>query len=141
MHSDDTKTLRSSNFLLMAFKIPARVEIPEISDVQEENFLIRVGSKEVRYHPAPGHTPGSCILEYGTSLFTGDTLYSRGVGLSQLPGENSGLLRQSILAAWDRFSPNAIVHPGHGDAATLGWIKQNNRPLLRFLWPESHSLQ
>ena len=140
MHTGDAKTLRSSNFLLMAFKIPARVETPEIHGVEQEGFLVSMGDTHVRYHPVPGHTPGSCILEHGTSLFTGDTVYSRGIGLSKLPGEDPELLRRSILSVWDRFPDDAIVRPGHGDAASLGWIKQNNSALLRFLRAESHPL-
>ncbi len=136
LHQRDDKTLRSSNFLLMAFKIPARMVMPEVSPVSDEVLQVKVGDVAVRFHPAPGHTPGSCVLEFGGSLFTGDTLYSRGVGLSQLPGENAQQLRRSILSLWDRFPDDAIVRPGHGGAAELGWIKSNNTALLRFLQEE-----
>jgi hydroxyacylglutathione hydrolase len=129
----DAKTLRSSNFLLMAFKIPARTELPATLGVRELNFEIRIGDRQVVYHPTPGHTPGSCMIECGSSLFTGDTLYSRGVGLSKLPGENAEQLRRSILSMWDRFAADVTVHPGHGDSARLDWVKHHNHALLRFL--------
>lgn len=133
MHSNDIKTLRSSNFLLMAFKIPARVEIPEIRAIESTDFFVKVSGTAVRFHPVPGHTPGSCLIELGNSIFSGDTIYSRGVGLSKLPGEQPEMLRQSILSIWDRFPDHTIIRPGHGDEASLGWIKQNNYRLLDFL--------
>jgi hydroxyacylglutathione hydrolase len=140
MHGRDLKTLHSSNFLLMAFRIPARMESPEVNLLDDDDLEVRVGGVLVRFHPVPGHTPGSCVLEYGASLFTGDTLYSRAVGLSKLPGEDPDLLRRSILSVWDRFPDDAVVRPGHGESAGLGWIKRNNAALLRFLRAEPSPL-
>jgi glyoxylase-like metal-dependent hydrolase (beta-lactamase superfamily II) len=133
LHEADSKTLASSNFLLMALRIPARVEQPRVQSVSRGDLEISVGERRFVFHPTPGHTPGSCLIECGDALFTGDTLYSRGIGLSRLPGENAEQLRASILAAWDRFGDDVVVHPGHGDPARLGWIKQHNQALRRFL--------
>ncbi|MEQ1804889.1 MAG: MBL fold metallo-hydrolase [Burkholderiaceae bacterium] len=140
LHRRDVKTLRSSNFLLMAFKIPTRVSAPEITEVADDLPEVRLGSRVVRFHSVPGHTPGSCVLEFGRTLFTGDTVYSRGVGLSKLPGENAEMLRRSIQSIWNRFPDDTLVRPGHGEAAELGWIKSNNAALLRFLHDETHPM-
>lgn len=140
LHERDLKTLRSSNFLLMAFKIPTRMQMPEVLPVTDSDPQVRIGGETVRYHAVPGHTPGSCAIEYAESLFTGDTLYSRGVGLSKLPGEDAVELRRSILAVWDRFADETIVRPGHGESATFGWIKQNNLALQGFLRAEPSKL-
>ena len=136
LHGPDKKTLRSSNFLLMAFKIDARVEATTTIDVESQGHVVTIGTRQLRFHPAPGHTPGSCVLEFGMALFTGDTLYSRGVGLSKLPGEDPVVLRRSIELIFERFSDASVVCPGHGDTATLGWIKQNNLPLQKFMRPQ-----
>ena len=136
LHRNDLKTVRSSNFLLMAFKIPARITTPAVDEIDSEHLEIRVGGASVRFHPAPGHTPGSCLLQFRKVLFTGDTLYSRGVGLSNLPGEDSELLRQSILSMWNSFPDDTVVCPGHGEVSTFGAIKHNNSALLRFLRAE-----
>jgi glyoxylase-like metal-dependent hydrolase (beta-lactamase superfamily II) len=137
LHERDLKTLRSSNFLLMAFKIPARVSQPEVTAVSDVHPVVSLGGLTARFHPVPGHTPGSCLIEIGNSLFSGDTLYSRGVGLSRLPGEDADQLKRSILAAWARFGDAILVRPGHGEAATLGDIKRHNMPLLRFIGLEA----
>lgn len=129
----DLKTLRSSNFLLMAFKIPVRMQMPDVTAIGEGQLVVTIGECRIRFHPAPGHTPGSCLVEHGNTLFTGDTIYSRGVGLSRLPGENAEQLRRSILGAWNVFPDGMLVRPGHGESCTLGEIKRENQVLLRFL--------
>jgi glyoxylase-like metal-dependent hydrolase (beta-lactamase superfamily II) len=136
LHARDVKTLRSSNFLLMAFKIPARVTVPDVVAVDDDNAVVTIGGCRVRFHPTPGHTPGSCLIELRGTVFTGDTIYSRGVGLSRLPGEDADQLRRSILSVWDRFPDDMIVRPGHGDASTFGDLKRGNEALLRFLRAE-----
>jgi glyoxylase-like metal-dependent hydrolase (beta-lactamase superfamily II) len=132
LHSADVGTMKSSNFLLMAFKLPNRIELPDL-ELVSDGFEMPVGGETLVYHAAAGHTPGSCLIRLGSALFTGDTLYSRGVGLSRLRGEDPVRLRASLRAAWDLFPDDTMVHPGHGDSAAFGWIKQNNLKLRRFL--------
>lgn len=132
IHLRDRKTLASSNFLLMLLKIPRKVEQPEVTWVEDE-FTHALGTSTLRYLPAPGHTLGSCIIEFGDAWFTGDTIYARGVGLSDMPGENSELLKSSILSLWDRLAHVELVCPGHGEAAIGNDIRVGNTSLLRFL--------
>lgn len=132
MHKADARTLKASNFLLMAFKIPQKVDMPEVTYLEDE-VVIEVGGHHLTYLPAPGHTPGSCVLQFGDAWFTGDTIYSRGVGLSSLPGEDAKQLKESILGLWDRLLENRTVYPGHGDTARSAAIRSENRALLKFL--------
>jgi len=130
----DVKTLKASNFLLLAFNIPCRIDIPQhLTLVRGEDVTYDIGGVPLRYHASPGHTPGSCIIEFGGRFFTGDTIYSHGVGLSGLPGEDSEALKRSILNFWPRFDGEGTVYPGHGNAATAAAIRTGNRRLLRFL--------
>lgn len=131
LHGADLKTLRGSNFLLMALKIPFTMRVPRIEEA--EGLVVTLGEQELRVLTAPGHTPGSCILHYGQTLFTGDTLYSYGVGLSKLPGENPKLLKDTLLALWDQLPLEANVFPGHGDGAIFASIRSDNTPLRHFL--------
>jgi hydroxyacylglutathione hydrolase len=139
LHAQDLKTLKSSNFLLMAFKIPARVTTPEVVALDGQQAELLFGNRRAVFHSVPGHTPGSCVISYGDSLFTGDTLYARGVGLSRLPGEDAGQLRRSIRSIWDRFPDHTMVRPGHGESSEFGTLKRENSALLRFLNAEPHS--
>jgi hydroxyacylglutathione hydrolase len=112
VHPADLKTMKSGNFLLMVLKIAQRIELPQVTTVDVAAGPIIVGGRALTYHPVPGHTPGSCFIEYGDALFTGDSLYARGVGLSDLPGEDHDGLRRSLLALWDQIPAERMIHAG-----------------------------
>jgi hydroxyacylglutathione hydrolase len=133
LHAADQRTLNSSNFLLMALKVPQRIEIPNLDLVFDDGFVIPVEGEQVRYRATPGHTPGSCIIEFQNALFTGDTLFSRGVDSSRFPGANATDLRASLRRVWNLFPSDSLVYSGHGDSAAFGWIKANNAKLRQLV--------
>jgi hydroxyacylglutathione hydrolase len=135
LHRADARTANASNFLMMAFKVPARVVLPDFTLV-DDGFSVEVSGEQVRYLHAPGHTPGSCVILCAGHAFTGDTIYRDGVGLVSLPGEDGELLRRSVLDLWSSLPEELLVNPGHGGSATLGDIKRHNRPLRQFLGVE-----
>lgn len=132
MHTADIRTFKSSNFLLMALKIPLKIEQPLFTYINDP-FTIDINGHLLKYLHAPGHTPGSCVIEFGTAWFTGDTIYSRGVGLSSLPGEDSQLLRQSIMSLLDGIGGGRLICPGHGEAMDGSAVRGGNRALFKFL--------
>jgi glyoxylase-like metal-dependent hydrolase (beta-lactamase superfamily II) len=131
LHAADAKTAGIGNFLLTAMKLPDRIVLPELTLV-DGAFSVQLGERSLRYLHLPGHTPGSCAIAFSDQLFTGDTLYARGVGLSKLPGERPEQLRRSITELWEHL-PGFHVHPGHGPSATGADIQRNNTRLLAFL--------
>ena len=134
MHAGDAKLSQSANFLMMACKVPGpRIAIPKFDVLVSEEGAIQIGADTFHYHHTPGHTPGSCFVEYRGHVFTGDTLYRNAIGLVKLPGENIEDLKASIRRMWDRLDDTLVVHPGHGGSATFGTIKANNQPLREFL--------
>jgi hydroxyacylglutathione hydrolase len=132
LHEADARTMRSSNFLLMALRIPERVTPAEVTFVTDD-ACIDVGGRPMRFRAAPGHTPGSCVLELGNAWFTGDTLYRHGVGLSQLPGSDEETLRATILNLWPDLTGERAVYPGHGDWADGSTVRTGNDSLAVFL--------
>lgn len=128
----DEKLMRASNFMLMAMKMKNRVVLPDATLV-EGGFIMDIKGNALRYLPAPGHTPGSCIIEFGNAWFTGDTLYAHGVGLSDLPGEDHSLLKQTILRYWNDLTPEKTIFPGHGNATDGLSLRTGNKELLKFL--------
>lgn len=132
LHRADARILKASNFMLMVLKIAQKITLPELTLV-EDGFCLDLGGHALRYRSAPGHTPGSCVLELGSAWFTGDTLYSRGVGLSGLPGEDHEQLKASLRGLWPELSFDRIIYPGHGNAADGASVRSENRALLTFL--------
>ncbi len=132
IHQSDQKTLKTSNFLLMVLKVDQRVTLPDVTYIQD-GFSFDVNGYHLTYMPAPGHTPGSCVISFGNAWFTGDTIYSRGVGLSSMPGEDSDLLKRTILSFWDGLTEERMIYPGHGNVASGDLVRSQNKALLNFL--------
>lgn len=86
---------------------------------------VRVGDVELDVIGLVGHTPGSIALawmpEHGAAqLFTGDSLFPGGVGRTHSAAEFTSLLDDVTAKLFDAYDDDAVVHPGHGDATTLG---------------------
>ena len=91
--------------------------------------VLTVGSMKVTVLATPGHTPGSsCYLaeaEGGNLLLSGDTLFARSVGRTDLPGGDPELLDRSILKL--AALPDGLqVLPGHGPETTIGAERKHN---------------
>lgn len=141
IHSADLKLAKTANFLLMALGLKSRLKLPEFSVLSGERIVQQIDDHEVCYHRVPGHTPGSCIIEFSNFLFSGDSLYAKGVGLSNLPGEDPNLLRLSLQKFWPQANPESIVYPGHGPSASLADIQRDNRALVKFLTEQSEKTE
>lgn len=131
LHRADKKTAAMCNFLLNAMKLPDRIALPDFTLV-DDGFTLPLGERSATYASTPGHTPGSCTIRIGDDLFSGDTLYARGLGLSKLPGERPDEVRSSIKRLWADLD-GVTVHPGHGRSAMGADIKAHNAELLAFL--------
>ena len=94
---------------------------------------IPLGDQAVRLLHTPGHTPGSTCFLINDCLLSGDTLFVKACGRSDLPGGDPEQLHHSLgrIAALDE---RITVYPGHdyGDTpqSTIGAEKREN-PFLR----------
>ena len=132
LHKADIQTAKSANFLMMAYGIQDRIETPHFTNPVTGGEIFKLGESELRIEHVPGHSKGSCFLFWGKILFSGDSLYSDGIGLPS-PGEDLDILRKSLLKWWTHLDDDIIVCPGHGDANILGEIRIKNVKLLEFL--------
>ncbi len=132
IHLKEEKIAKSSNFLLMACKIDQRITLPRFTYIDNQ-FTYRLGNEILTFVHVPGHTPGSCIIDLGDIWFTGDTIYSRGIGLSSIPGSSTEDLRNSINVVWDELDTSRIIYPGHGEHSKGSVICKENHSLLNFL--------
>lgn len=81
--------------------------------------LITVGELAVTVIHHPGHTPGSVSFHLPGHLFTGDTLFPGGPGMTTGPEEFSQIMI-GIETRLMTFDDDTVVHPGHGLDTTLG---------------------
>lgn len=77
---------------------------------------VALGAIAIAVHAAPGHTPGSVLLEWRGRLLTGDTLFWAGCGNCRHGGDPARLAASflSVIAGLDGALE---VHPGHDYAA------------------------
>jgi hydroxyacylglutathione hydrolase len=73
---------------------------------------LALGRLRLRVHGAPGHTPGSVLLEWEGRLLTGDTLFWAGCGNCRSGGEPARLAR-TFLEVIAPLDGALEIHPGH----------------------------
>ena len=99
----------------------------DFTEVQfcEESETISAGGLTFTVLETPGHTWGSVCYRCEGALFSGDTLFARGCGRTDLPGGDWDTIQESLkrLASLEE---NDTVYPGHGPSTTLAFEKRYN---------------
>lgn len=119
LHKADTGLLQASDYMELSLLLGARSSPPPdrlLADGDEIAF----GRTALRVIHTPGHTPGSVSFVHGGILFSGDTLFSGGVGRTDLPGGSWADLERSLRERVLTLPEETIVLPGHGPWTTIG---------------------
>ena len=120
LHGDDADLLRRANLYRMVFDSPETIRVPEIThDLRDLSGELKIGCFQLDVLHTPGHTPGSVCFRLGNYLFSGDTLMASGAGRTDLPGGDSGALRQS-LDVLSSLDAKHELFGGHGRSVALG---------------------
>lgn len=110
--------------LMGSLKAGGRLLVPERT--VSEGDTLESGGRHFTVIETPGHTSGGMCLLCGGDLFSGDTLFQRGIGRVDLP---TGNLRQIIASIKNKLfalPEETRVYPGHGPATTIGYEKKHN---------------
>ena len=96
----------------------------------EDKEVIKLDCLELEVIHLPGHTPGGIGLllkkPQAGIVFTGDTLFNRGIGRYDLEGSSRSQLEKAIKERLFVLPSQTIVYPGHGAPTTIGREKDNN---------------
>lgn len=134
LHEADLKISQSVNFYLKVARVEATIKTTRPDHLFKGNEnQVTIGNFVLDIHNFPGHSDGSCIIQYGSYLFSGDLLFLQGIGDDSMPKANIELLRNSLFRLIHTFKDTDLLFPGHGNAATLGSIKNSNTILQQFL--------
>lgn len=103
----------------------ARYGLPKVDEfhpVPLEEGIHKFGSIEVDVRAVPGHSPGSLAyyIKEENIVFTGDVLFYRSVGRSDLPKGDFETLAKSIREKLYTLPENTVVYCGHGPETTIG---------------------
>lgn len=105
---------------------------PPADKFLEDNEIITIGSEQLKVLHTPGHSPGSICLLGDDFLISGDTLFSEGIGRTDIPGSDEDKLRNSIKEKLFILPDRTKVFPGHGEATTVGHEKTCN-PFMKYI--------
>ena len=95
-----------------------------------EGDTVRFGRCSLRVIHTPGHTPGGVSLYGEGALFSGDTLFFRSIGRSDLPGGDYQALIRSVREKLFVLDDDTVVYTGHGIPTRIGDEKSGN-PFVR----------
>lgn len=108
------------------------VEPHEAAHEVADGDTISLAGLELEVVGVPGHSSDHVAFCAGEQIFSGDLLFEGSVGRVDLPGGDWETLLASVARLVDRFGPDAVVYPGHGEPTTLGRELASN-PYLREL--------
>ena len=98
----------------------------------EEGEKIKFGNSELEVLFVPGHAPGHIALVNRDQklCISGDVLFHRSIGRTDLPGGDFNTLIKSIKEKIFPLGNDMLVYPGHGPSTTVGDEIKNN-PFLK----------
>ncbi len=94
----------------------------------KEGDTIVLGDDELRVIEAPGHSPGHICFYCAKQNFiiSGDVLFNRSIGRTDLPGGNHQILLDNIREKLFVLPGETVVYSGHGPVTTIGEEKLYN---------------
>lgn len=117
-------TKDASNMVGLKYRIEDMPEIIKIYD----NDILTFGEIKMQVIATPGHTKGgvSYYIKNENVLFSGDTLFFRSVGRTDLYGSDYSSLVESIKNKLYKLPDITKVYCGHSQPTEIGFEKVNN---------------
>lgn len=129
--SDEFRLLEPGKNLL--FSLPFKLE-PAIPDKYLNHLdTLQFGQIQLEVRHTPGHTGGSvCLINHEEKLiFSGDTIFNRSIGRTDLPGGSYNQIIKSIHESILSLDDDYKIYSGHGISTTVGFEKKNNPFITR----------
>jgi len=125
IHSADSSLLEEVQQSEIGIFLGAR-DSPSPDHFLNDGDKIKIGKSFLRVIHTPGHSPGSVSFLGDGFLLSGDTLFSGGVGRTDLPGGSWKEMENSIKNKILTMPDEMIILPGHGPSTTVGKEKSSN---------------
>ena len=131
MHRSDLALLHAAEQQGQMFGVPCTPS-PEPEVFLKEGDKIDLGEESLQVLFVPGHAPGHIALWHPGQRFviSGDVLFQRSIGRTDLPGGNMDTLIASIRGKLFPLGDEVVVHSGHGPDTKIGEERRLN-PFLR----------
>ncbi|HQL42440.1 MAG: MBL fold metallo-hydrolase [Spirochaetes bacterium] len=111
IHENDVRQLTGITNRLMSHINRGSASPKPLHTVKEGDTII-FGNEKLTVLHTPGHTPGGICLYSPGNIFTGDTLFTEGMGRTDLPGGSYQQIMESIYRILS-LPDDTVVWPGH----------------------------
>ncbi|MCW5824756.1 MAG: MBL fold metallo-hydrolase [Cyanobacteria bacterium TGS_CYA1] len=131
LHKEDDWLYQNLAMQCQMFNFECDEPLPVDRYLEDEEELF-IGETKFTVMHTPGHTPGSvCFsLKYNENvLFSGDTLFSRSIGRTDLWGGSYEKIIKSINDRLMVLEDDTRVVTGHGPSTTI-WEERKHNPFL-----------
>lgn len=125
VNEKDKSQVEMTKTILRTFGIYADKN-PEYDSFIDANTELKIGDIPIKILETPGHTEGGLSYLIDGKLFSGDTLFKRYVGRTDLPGGDYDKLENSIRNVLYKLEDDTEVFPGHNEKTTIGYEKKFN---------------
>ncbi len=127
-HAGDEFMLTEDSYLSARRESIPDHGLGKIDEYLSDDQLLPLGEEALRVIHTPGHSPGSICLysEKGGWVISGDTLFCRSIGRSDLPRGNQRVLLRSIAERLFILPDATRVLPGHDEETSIGEEKLEN---------------
>ena len=133
LHEKEKKLLDYAPTSGLMYNMPFDNYVGEYIYLKERD-VVKLGEDELAVIEAPGHSPGHICFYCAKQNFiiSGDVLFNRSIGRTDLPGGNHETLLKNIREKLFVLPDETVVYSGHGPETTIGEEKKYN-PFLNGL--------
>ena len=124
IHEEDAFMLRADPFETM----PESIEADVLIKGQEQS--LEIAGFNVKFSLFAGHTPGSCMIEAGGVIFSGDVIFKGSIGRWDFPFSSGAQMRESLHKIL-QIKGDFTLYPGHGPNTSLAAERQNLKYFLQ----------
>ena len=124
IHEKDAFMLRTDPFETM----PESIEADVLVKGQEQS--LEIAGFNVKFSLFAGHTPGSCMIEAGGAIFSGDVIFKGSIGRWDFPFSSGEQMRESLHKIL-QIKGDFTLYPGHGPNTNLAAERQNLKYFLQ----------
>lgn len=98
----------------------------------DDGDILKLDDQEIQVLHTPGHTKGG-VCYYNDRhkvAFTGDTIFNVDLGRTDLKDGSPKQMENTIRNVISQWTDDTTIYPGHGDPATMKYVKNNNREYM-----------
>lgn len=106
------------------------IRSPPADRLLDDGSVIEAAGLRILARSLPGHSSGHMVFLLGgvepPVVFGGDVLFRGSIGRTDFPDGDFATLARGIREHLYTLPDETVVHPGHGDATTVGREKRTN---------------